>query len=239
MPALEKRIRKEADKAKRDDSLLAGFKALRLNLGTDDTAQATLLDAGTWRRITGDAPREGRAVWGLDLGQSEAMAGCAAFWPATGRLEALASFPNEPGLAERGVQDGVGNLYVRMFQRAELVTTGGEATDIAEFLKLCRERFGLPSAISRRPMAGLASFGTSLRRLRFPVVPFHEPRSRIPGWRRGCPHLPACLCRGRGDTGAELAIDRGYGRSASRGRSGRQLEAREVHPGRTAAPGEG
>ena len=148
MPALEKRIRKEADDAKRDVSLLAQFRSLRLNMGTDDTVQSTLLDAGTWRRITGDAERSGRCVGGLDLGQNFAMSGSAAYWPASGRLEALASFPNEPGLAERGVQDGVGNLYVRMMQRAELVMTGGEATDIGEFLDLARERFGLPSAIA-------------------------------------------------------------------------------------------
>ena len=148
MPALEKRIRKEAEDARRDASMLAQFRALRLNMGTDDTVQSTLLDAGTWRRITGDAERSGRCVWGLDLGQNFAMSGCAAYWPASSRLEALASFPNEPALAERGTQDGVGNLYVRMWQRAELVLTGGEATDIGEFLDLARERFGLPSAIA-------------------------------------------------------------------------------------------
>ena len=142
-------------------------------MGTDDTMQATLLDAGTWRRITGDVDRSGRAVWGLDLGQSEAMAGCAAYWPATGRLEALASFPNSPSLAERGTLDGVGRLYVRMRDRAELVSTGNEATDIAEFLELCRERFGLPSAIAAdRWRAG--ELRDILKRLRFPVVAFHE-----------------------------------------------------------------
>ena len=147
MPALLKRIRKEADIAKRDASLLAAFKSLRLNAGTDDTLQATLLDAGTWKRITGEAPRVGRPVLGLDLGQSEAMTGSAAYWPASGRLEALASFPREPGLAERGTQDGVGDQYVRMMSRGELVLTGGEATNIAEFLELARERFGVPVAI--------------------------------------------------------------------------------------------
>ena len=173
MPALEKRIRKEAAVAKRDSSLLAGFRALRLNQGTDDTEQSTLLDAGTWKRITGDAPREGRCVWGLDLGQTEAMAGCAAYWPATGRLEALASFPNKPSLAERGAQDSVAGLYERMFERAELVTTGDEATDIGEFLTLCRERFGHPSAISAdRWRSG--ELRDILRKLRFPVVPFSE-----------------------------------------------------------------
>ena len=161
MPALSRNASaSEADKAKRDDSLLAGFKALRLNLGTDDTAQSTLpgcrdLAANHGRRAACGPVH----VWGLDLGQSEAMAGCAAYWPATGRLEALASFPNEPGLAERGVQDGVGNLYVRMFQRAELVTTGGEATDIAEFLKLCAGAIRTPECHRRRPMAGERASG--------------------------------------------------------------------------------
>ena len=173
MPALEKRIRKEAADAKRDPSLLASFRALRLNMGTDDTEQSTLLDAGTWRRITGDGERSGRCVWGLDLGQSFAMSACAAYWPASGQLEALASFPTEPGLAERGNQDGVGNLYVRMMQRGELVVTGGEATDIGEFLDLARERFGLPSAIvaDRYRAAELRDI---LRKLRIRNVPLIE-----------------------------------------------------------------
>ena len=148
MPSLAKRIRKEAGAARRDPSMLASFRALRLNMGTDDTAQSTLLDAGTWKRITGDVERSGRCVWGLDLGQSEAMSACAAFWPASGRLEVLASFPTVPGLAERGNQDGVAGLYVQMMNRGELVVTGGEATDIGEFLDLARERFGEPSAIA-------------------------------------------------------------------------------------------
>ena len=113
MPSLEKRIRKEATNAKRDASLLAAFRALRLNQGTDDTVQATLLDAGTWKRITGDAPRAGRPVWALDLGQCEAMAAIAVYFPLSGRLEAMASFPvGPPALGERGLQDGVGGLYV-------------------------------------------------------------------------------------------------------------------------------
>jgi len=173
MPALEKRIRKEAADAKHDPSMLAAFRALRLNMGTDDTVQSTLLDAGTWRRITGDAERSGKCIWGLDLGQSYAMSACAAYWPASGRLEALASFPNEPGLAERGNQDGVGNLYVRMMQRAELVTTGGEATDIAEFLDLARERFGLPSAIVADRFRA-AELRDILRKLRIRNVPLIE-----------------------------------------------------------------
>ena len=148
MPALEARIRMEAADARRDDALRASFDALRLNLGTDDVGVETLLAAGTWKRIEGDVPRAGRCVWGLDLGQSEAMSAAAAYWPTTGRLEALASFPREPGLADRGAADGVGGLYERMAGRCELVLTGGEAVSIEEFVSLAMERFGRPEALA-------------------------------------------------------------------------------------------
>ena len=48
MPALLAEIRGESREAKRDPSMLASFKALRLNLGTGETLQSTLLDASTW-----------------------------------------------------------------------------------------------------------------------------------------------------------------------------------------------
>ena len=38
-----------------DPSILAAFRALRLNQGTDDTLQVFLLDAGTWEQIEGHA----------------------------------------------------------------------------------------------------------------------------------------------------------------------------------------
>ena len=51
MPALLAEIEAEDQGAKRDPSLLASFEALRLNLGTHNTEQNTLLDAGTWEAI--------------------------------------------------------------------------------------------------------------------------------------------------------------------------------------------
>ena len=56
-----------------------------------------LLDVGVWadcERL--DAPRAGECVWGVDLGGSAAQSAVAAYWPETGRLEALAAFPCEP-----------------------------------------------------------------------------------------------------------------------------------------------
>ena len=148
MPALEARIRKEVELARRDTAELAAFRAFRLNQGTDEVERQALLDAAVWRRIEGEVERAGRPIWGLDLGQSEAMSACAAFWPSTGRLEALASFPREPSLRERGIADSVGDLYAKMAARCELVVTGGEAVDISEFLGLALERFGAPAAIT-------------------------------------------------------------------------------------------
>ena len=148
MPALEARIRREARDARRDDALRPSFDALRLNLGTDDVAVQVLIGAETWKRHEGDAPRAGRPVWGLDLGQSEAMAAVAAYWPESGRLEGIATFPAVPGLAERGVKDGVAGLYVRMAERGELIATGGEACDIAALLREARARYGAPAAIA-------------------------------------------------------------------------------------------
>ena len=57
MPDLLDAIRTEAKAAKRDPGLLAQLESLRLNLGTDETAVATLLDPGLWRTIEGEAAR--------------------------------------------------------------------------------------------------------------------------------------------------------------------------------------
>ena len=62
--------------------------------------------------MRGKAERAGRPTWGTDLGTSAAQSAIAAYWPASGPLEAVAAFPEEPSLAERGLRDGVGRLYV-------------------------------------------------------------------------------------------------------------------------------
>ena len=148
LPALEARIGKEAAEARSDPSKLAEFQALRLNQGTPDTLQATLIDAGTWRRIvTPENERRGRWALGLDLGTSAAMSAAAGYWPETGALEALACFPELPDLRERGLADGVGRLYARMYERGELIIAGKRASDIRALLFEVRERWGFPDLI--------------------------------------------------------------------------------------------
>ena len=148
MPDLERAIRSEAADAKKDPSVMASFRALRLNQGTADTTQSTLLDVATWARIEGDAPRQGQCVWGLDLGTSAAQSAVAAYWPDSGRLEVLAAFPGEPSLGERGLADGVGALYQRCAERGELIQVGGAAVSIAELLESALGRFGKPKVIA-------------------------------------------------------------------------------------------
>ena len=51
LPALRQVIEVEAEEARKDSSLLPGFRALRLNQGTADHEIQSVLQAGTWERI--------------------------------------------------------------------------------------------------------------------------------------------------------------------------------------------
>ena len=147
MPELEKRIRKEAADAKRDESMLASFRALRLNLGLADIAQATLLDATVWEAAEGEADMDGSFVLGIDLGGSASMSAAAAYWPKTGAFDAIGCFPTIPDLAERGLRDGVGKRYMDMLARGELILAGGRIADVPMLLTEALNRWGTPSAV--------------------------------------------------------------------------------------------
>ena len=148
MPSLMARYEAEAAEAKADPSKLASFKALRLNMGTADTLQSFLLEAKDWEKIEGEADRRGPFVMGVDLGQNAAQSALAAYWPESGRLEALACFPELPSLAERGLQDGVGRLYLDVFDRGELIIRGKRVSDIRGLLAEARARWGYPIALA-------------------------------------------------------------------------------------------
>ena len=147
LPDLLDALRDEARQARADPSLLASFEALRLNLGTSDVEVQSLLDAGTWTAIEGEAARTGPCVWGVDLGTSAAQSAVACYWPATGRLEALAAFPQIPSLEERGLRDGVGGLYRDCARRGELLQLGRSSADATALLGAALDRFGRPAAV--------------------------------------------------------------------------------------------
>ena len=149
LPSLRVQLEAERVDARRDPDALAGFRALRLNLGTADTARTVLLDADTWTGAEAlGAPEAGLGgyVLGVDLGTTAAMSACAAYWR-SGRLDAFAVFPCEPGLAERGLADGVGRLYQRMAERGELLQAGQLVSDPVAMLAEALHRWGPPLAI--------------------------------------------------------------------------------------------
>ena len=133
LPSLRAQLAEEVVDARRDPDALAAWRALRLNQGTDDVSRSVLLDADAWRRaeqLDGpDGEARGDYVLGLDLGTSAAMSAAAAYHR-DGRLEAVAAFPELPGLAARGLADGVGRLYLRMAERDELIVAGRRVSDI-------------------------------------------------------------------------------------------------------------
>lgn len=147
-PDLEATIRREAIKARADPSRLAAFKALRLNMGTADVLESLLLPADVWARIEGDADAAGPLILGLDLGGSIAQSAAAAYWPLTGKLDAVSVFPAIPDLQDRGIADGVGGLYVECARRGEIVTSPGRVSSIPTLLETALERWGSPAAIT-------------------------------------------------------------------------------------------
>ena len=148
LPDLEVAIQREAEAAQRDAMLLPAFEALRLNLGVSDVREAVLMEAAFFLTLEGESKRAGAVVWGMDLGTSAAQSAVAAYWPKTGRLEVLAAFPSEPSLSQRGVRDGVGDLYRQCNDRGELIQTGGKAVALGPLFAEALSRFGQPSAIA-------------------------------------------------------------------------------------------
>ena len=148
MPDLLQVIRLEAQKARMDPGALASFEALRLNKGVADVIQSVLLTSALWAEIEQlSMAREGPYIMGVDLGTSAAQSAVAAYWPSTGALDTFACFPEIPGLAERGLSDGVGSLYVDCAKRGELITAGARVSDIKYLLNEALERWGAPSVL--------------------------------------------------------------------------------------------
>ena len=148
MPDLEAAIRGECLDAQKDPNLRPSFDALRLNTGVSDVRQANVLSPDVWQGIESDKPRQGRPVYGVDLGGEAASSAIAAYWAESGRLECVAAFAGKPSLAERARRDGVGDLYALAAARGELLTLGEHVVDWAALLNIALDRFGRPSALA-------------------------------------------------------------------------------------------
>ena len=240
MPDLEAAIRTEAEQARRDPSLLAAFEALRLNKGTSDVLQSTLLDAGTWERIEiADALTMGpRYAMGLDLGTSAAMSAAAAFDPDGGALDAFAVFPELPDLRERGLQDGVGRLYLDMSRRGELILAGQRVSDIPTLLRAALERWGKPIVIvcdrwrEAELRQALDSVGFPQAALAVRGMGFHDGGADVREFRAAClgdrvkPARSLLLRSAMGE--ARVLVDpAGNAKLSKNASAGRRLRARD------------
>jgi len=88
-------------------------------------------------------------IWGIGLGQTAAMSAVAAYWPETGRLDAIAAFPNDPPLGARERFDGVKpGLYQNMADRAELLLLGDKVVPVGQLLNAAQRQLGYPDAIA-------------------------------------------------------------------------------------------
>ena len=150
MPSLEDKIRSESKRARIDETLMQSFRALRLNLAVSDVRQSVVIEASTWRKFaeTESLPLpKGSYIYGVDLSQSAAMSSIAAYEPISGRLEVIAAFPAIPDLLERGKRDAVGDRYVQMQDRGELVTLGARTVDVAALIDYALIAFGAPDRV--------------------------------------------------------------------------------------------
>lgn len=186
-PALRQIIETEFQDALSEPSLMASYRALRLNQGVSDYMQNSVLDSEhvvlceeRWAEIP--EPRKGAYILGLDLGGGTSMTGAAAYWPITGGCEIVAAFPDDPELIKRGILDGVNDLYLRMEAGGDLFTTPGKVVDYAFFLKSIIERFGgRPRGITCDRYR-INELKTVLMKLKLGNIPIHF---RGMGWKDG------------------------------------------------------
>ena len=238
MPDLVAAIRNEAIQARRDPALLAAFESLRLNLGTSDTEIATLLSADLWVSIEGKAEMAGPCVWGIDLGTSAAQSAVAGYWPESGRLECVAAFPVDPSLADRGLHDGAGGLYVECARRGELLLLGQRSVDISALLHAALDRFGRPSQVvadrwreaelrDALDAAGVPPAAYSSR-----GMGFRDGAEDVRAFRRACADgrvtpVPSLLLRSAMSEARTVSDPAGNAKLSKGSQGGRRLRARD------------
>lgn len=112
----------------RGGSALSSFRNLNRNERVSSEDRSVLVTVDEWlaAEVNPDdlPPRDGPCILGVDLGGSRSMSAAAFYWPDTGRLEALGTFPAFPALADRGAADGVSGRYAEMQDRGELSVMG-------------------------------------------------------------------------------------------------------------------
>ena len=142
-PSLVEVYQREAEEAMGDPSLLPEFLALRLNLGTVDTRSTRLSPPSNGSGGEADILPQatGPFVIGVDLSGGDAMA---AYWPTTGRCEAL-----DASRSCRHLRSGPGGRC-RLFGDArgrDLLILGRRVVPVDELVETALERWGRPARI--------------------------------------------------------------------------------------------
>ena len=85
--------------------------------------------------------RSDRCYVGLDIGGSNSMTAMVVIFPESNRVETYCAFGGNPDPLNRGMADGVGDLYARMVENGELwIYPNNRVTPVAEFLRECFNR---------------------------------------------------------------------------------------------------
>jgi phage terminase large subunit-like protein len=159
----------------RGGGALTSFRLYNRNERVSGETRDLLLTVDEWLGCeTADLPpRQGAVVIGIDLGGSASMTAAAFYWPETGRLECLGTFPSKPDLLARGQADGVGNRYVEMADRRELSTLGDATVPVSPWLvEMLRHVAGLQIAAIVADRYKQSELGEAIDRagIRAPII---------------------------------------------------------------------
>lgn len=161
----------------RGGSALSSFRNLNRNerVSTENRSVVVTVDEWLAAEVSPDAlpARSGACILGVDLGGSRSMSAAAFYWPETGRLECLGTFPAIPSLADRGAADGVSGRYVEMQERGELFTMGENTVPPGPWLaQIMRHLDGIAPACICGDRFRHAEFAEAMGKAGLSRVPF-------------------------------------------------------------------
>ena len=148
-PELWAALKREMEEAKKQP-YPAAFLTYRMNMGSLESLRSFLVPPSVWQGLTREAPRRGEVFWGIDLGGQKSHTAIAAYWPASGRLEAVSFVGGAVNIEERAAADSVPvDAYLRMRDRNELIEIDGyRMPPVSAVLSLAADRFGIPAGIA-------------------------------------------------------------------------------------------
>lgn len=161
----------------RGGSALSSFRNLNRNERVSIENRSVVLTTDEWMsaEVAPDKlpERLGTCILGIDLGGSRSMSAAAMFWPETGRLEVLGTFPAKPGLEDRGASDGVSGRYIEMHERGELSVLGDNTVPPGPWLaEVVRRLDGITPACIVGDRFRHAEFTEAMNKASLGRVPF-------------------------------------------------------------------